>query len=132
MYNRTQENFTAYNDRSEKHEKLSTIAITAVLQLQVFRRLSTVLYIGVLVIAYIYWIKSIRFRKSVPLKRNVLVFFLYFTSLPIISLFQGPVSDFTTAIVRYGAMLPFLVIGIIRYDIIYKYSYHLIKTSKVL
>ena len=111
------------------HERLSTIFLVTVLMLQVFRRLSTEGYVAVLLIAYIYWFKSIHFSSKIKGKKAGFYFVIAFIFLPFLSLITGDIEDFTTAIIRYGAMCPFLVIGMLYPHIIYNYLDDIIKIN---
>lgn len=116
---------------SEKvnHERLSTVFLVTVLMLQVFRRLNTEAYVAVLLVAYIYWFKSIYFSSKIKGKKAGFFFVIAFIFLPFLSLITGDIEDFTTAIIRYGAMCPFLVIGMLYSHIIYNYLEDIIKIN---
>lgn len=111
------------------HVRYSTIIITLVLQLQVMRRLSNLGYIIVLGLAYLYWFVSIGFYKVVKIKRSGIVFLVYYLLIPVFSLFNCSAEEFFTAIIRYGALVPYLVIGITRSNLFSKYFFDLIKCS---
>lgn len=113
-------------EKKEKKRKYSTILLIVVLQLQVFRRLSTIGYTIVLLAAYIYWFSSCLDSKKHALKFNGAVFLIYFLILPLTTVMLGEISDFKVAIIRYGAILPFLFICMIHTELIYKYLYDIL------
>lgn len=106
-------------DKTTKRIRISTCILVAVLQLQVFRRLSWVAYMGILLIAYAYWFKTIPFSRKVRVAGNGFLFLACYLFLPVLSLLTMPVDEFITAFIRYGAVMPFLVISFLYSDVIY-------------
>ena len=111
----------------QNHERVSTILLTIVLQLQVFRRLSTIGYIAILGLSYLYWFGSIKVGKTIRIKSFGLIFLLSYLSLPVISLFNTPMSEYSVAIIRYGALLPYMLICMLCPRIIYDNLEDLVK-----
>lgn len=103
-------------DRLDK----STILLVLVLLLQVFRRLNAIIYTCVLLASYLYWITSISFSRKIKIKTIGLLFLLTYFILPIFSLFVTQTDDYISALIRYGALFPFIVINILNPQIIYK------------
>ena len=114
-------------ENQNTHLRTSTCMLVAVLQLQVFRRLSLVGYMGILLIAYVYWFKSVPFTSKIKSKKNGFLFLALYLFLPIFSLFTMPPSEYMTAIIRYGALMPFIVISFLYSEIIYDNVKDLIK-----
>ena len=96
--------------------------------LQVFRRLSLIGYIAVLALAYIVFVIAIyAHRRSTP--PNIIKFFLfYYLALPIFSLFTHTSEEFVTAIIRYGALMPFYYLALTHSDYIYENIENMLKT----
>ena len=110
------------------HERLSTIVLFVVIQLQVFRRLSAVAYAGVLLAAYVYWLSSIHYSRKTRMRRSTLLFLACYLSFPILSLLTCSWSEYLTAIVRYGALMPLLIVSATNSRIIYDYLTDIVKT----
>lgn len=113
--------------RNTKQVRISTCILVTVLQLQVFRRLSLVAYMGILLLAYAYWFLSIPFSAKVRIAGNGLLFLGCYLVLPLFSLLTMPIDEFVTAFIRYGGVMPFLVISFLYSDIIYENIRDLVK-----
>lgn len=107
--------------RIKNHERASMIILTTVLQLQVFRRLSTPGYMGLLLLAYIYWFCSIKITRKVRIKPCGLIFLFSYLLLPIISLFNLSTKEYSVALIRFGALFPYVVICMLYSRIVYDY-----------
>ena len=113
--------------KQNTHLRKSTCLLVAALQLQVFRRLSLIGYMGILLVAYAYWLKSVPFTSKIKIKKNGFLFLAVYLILPVFSLITSPFGEFITAFIRYGALMPFIVISFLYSDIIYDNIEDLIK-----
>lgn len=109
-------------------ERISTIILFVVLQLQVFRRLSSFGYALILVVAYVFWFSSISLSRLIRAKIICLLFLVCYLFLPMISIVTCTPSEYFTAIVRYGALMPLLVVCITNSRVIYDHLADIVRT----
>ena len=103
----------------ERQDK-ATIFLSIVLMLQVLRKANAIIYTLILLIAYLYWITSIKVNLNSKISITGLLFVIEYFLLPIVSIVTLPFNDYIIAITRYAATLPLVIISIFYPKIIYR------------
>lgn len=118
--------------KSLRMRDVSLIILICVFFLQALRNLSSLVYTGILVLSFLFAFftncKRITGFKSVIFT----LFLILYALLPVISLFQMPLNEYITALVRYGGGAMMVVILVCCRDNLYHNTARILKAFVVI
>lgn len=106
--------------------KFYFLLLISIILLQSFRNVSSIGYTFILIISYILFFTHFKYKK--PTSNFINLGFLFFYILfPLISLVSMPLNEFGIAIVRYCALMPIAIFGLLYPNYIRENMYSILK-----